>query len=122
MIIRYIKIPTMIFLPITKLPKASITLPASALLRINLVEEIFKDSLNKVAIRSKEGNMENSRGSLTYIEIINIISDKDIFIVSSKSINKVGIGTIINNTIAITAIATTISPNLNNAVFLLLIL
>lgn len=106
----------MVLLPMTKLPNASITLPASAFPSINLVEEIFRDNLNNVVINSKEGNMENCRGSLIYIDIIKIIRDKDIFIVSNKSIKKVGIGTIINNTIAITAMATIISPNLNKAV------
>ena len=108
-------------LPITKLPKASITFPASAFPRISLVEEIFNDNLNKVVIKSNEGKIENCRGSFIYIAIIKIIRDKEIFIVSNKSIKKVGMGMIINNTIAITAMATIISPNLNKAVFLLLI-
>jgi len=103
------------------LPKASITFPASAFPRINLVEEIFNDNRNKVAINSNDGKIENCKGSFMYIAIISIISDNEILIVNNKSIKKVGIGIIINNTIDITAMATIMSPNLNKITFPLLI-
>mgnify|MGYP001179710399 CR=1 FL=1 len=51
---------------------------------------------------------------MVYIEINNITRDNAIFSVNNISNKNVDTGIIINSTMAITAIATTISPNLNN--------
>ena len=80
----------------------AITAPACPLfVKINLVEDTFKDSLNRVVIKRSEGNTENSNASLTYIVVSNITMANAILIINIKSKKKGGNGTII---ISITAI------------------
>ena len=63
-IVMIIKItpPTTMLPPVTKVPNAWITSPASPFARISLVDAIPSTSLNIVPIRMIEGNAASSRG------------------------------------------------------------
>ena len=102
--------PTMALPPITKLPKASITSPASPFNRIYLVVVMLSAILKIVVISKSEGNTEKSSASLLNIAINNIRSDNDMFILSIISTRNSGIGIIIIRIINIIPTDTTISP------------
>ena len=94
--IRNIIKPTTAFPWSTKLPKVAITAPACPpSVKINLVEETFKDNLNNVVIKRSDGNTENSKVSFIYIDVSNIISDNDILRINIKSSKNGGNGIII---------------------------
>ena len=63
---------------------------------------MFRPSLNIVVIRSNDGKIENSKGSLMYIVKRRITSDNAIFTTNSISSNHVGSGMIIRNIARIT--------------------
>jgi len=63
------------------------------------VDEIFSPSRNKVVIKSREGKIENSSGSLIYMVIHNIRKDMAMFTINIKSSTKVGRGIMIKNII-----------------------
>jgi len=110
-IISKIITPTIMSLPITKLPNASITCPAYPLESISLVDDILS-AIRKMVVMSKSyGNIENSNGSLTYKLMSNIISAKAILKDSNMSSKKEGNGNIISNATATTTIAIAISAN-----------
>src|SRR6056297_3238894 len=95
-IIRNIIKPTTGLLPITKLPKVLITLPASPPFpSINLVDDIFNDSLNNVATNSNEGNDDSSRGESTYNADNSSTRENVMLIINRKSSIAALIGTTI---------------------------
>src|SRR6056297_3784417 len=113
MIIRNIIKPTIGLLPITKLPKVLITFPAfPPFPNINLVEDIFNDSLNSVATNNNEGNEDSSRGESTYSADNKSTKEKVIFIINKKSNIAVLIGTTMITIILIISPAIILSFNL----------
>ena len=56
------------------------------------MDEILSPSLNKVVIKSRDGNTENSSVSLMYMVITRISRDSDIFSINKKSSMGVGRG------------------------------
>ena len=65
--------------PVTNVPNAWITSPASPLARISLVDAIESTSLNIVPIRIIEGKDANSRVFRTYKDIIKSTTPRVIF-------------------------------------------
>ena len=72
----------------------------------------LSDSLNNVVIRSTVGNVEKSRGSLTYTDIIKTKKETAIDIDNNISSRKGGKGKIIVNNIPIRDIANITSGDL----------
>jgi len=87
----------------TKSPKALITWPEDPeFVRIFLVVDTLIPSLNSVVISSREGKIENSKGSRMVMVITKIIMDKDIFSIIATSTKGAGSGIINNNMIVST--------------------
>ncbi len=101
--------PTTKLFPTTILPKASITFPASALVRIRRVEEIFSARRKRVAVSSREGKMLRCRVSLIKRVVSRMIREKVIFRVSRMSRTSLGTGTIMMATTITKATAARIS-------------
>jgi hypothetical protein len=53
--------------------------------RINRVDEMFKASLNRVVIKSNDGNMEKSSGPLIYMVVKRIINEMAMLKINIKS-------------------------------------
>ena len=92
--------------PVTNVPNAWITSPASPFARISLVEAIDKTRRNIVPIRIIEGNEASSRGFCTNKENINKTTPKAMFneiekfiIQLGTSINKIKISAITKSAI-----------------------
>ena len=92
-IIKKITPPTTMLPPVTNVPNASITSPASPFARINLVDAIERTSLNIVPNNIIDGNAANSRVFCTYKAIIKSTIPRVIFKLMEKFITQVGIST-----------------------------
>jgi len=103
--------PTTTLSCITNVPKALTTSPGLPSARISLVDDIFSESRNTVVINSNEGKMENCNASLVYTVFNRIITDSEILSANNISSNVGGTGIIMIKTMAISNIATLISPN-----------
>ncbi|MBA7704123.1 hypothetical protein ES703_112923 [subsurface metagenome] len=90
--IKKITSPTTKLPPATKPPKAWIIFPALPCRSINLVEATLRERRNSVTKRSREGNVDNSRGSFEDKVIIKMASANDILQARSISNNIVGRG------------------------------
>ena len=87
------------------------TCPASPLLlNINLVDDMFKPSLNIVVISNSDGKIENSRGSFIYNAVNRITNDIAKLNINRKSRNSVFNGIIISATTESTINAKNTSP------------
>ncbi len=104
---------------ITKLPNASITCPAAVVPscprdRMRRVEARLSDSRSMVAISSTVGKAENSSGVWMNRAVIRISTDRMIEIASAMSSRGAGSGRIRTTRIAITPIASAMSPRLSS--------
>ena len=105
---------------ITKLPNASMTWPAAAVpscpcARIRRVEARLSASRSMVAISSTVGKAENSSGAWMNSAVIRISTDRMIEIASARSSRIGGSGRISTTRIAITPIASAMSPRRSSA-------
>ena len=78
------------------------------------VDEMLSPSRKSVVMRRRVGKIENSRGSLTYIDIIRMTSESPIWKINKKSRIKVGSGMIRRKTIRTTNAVTTLLDKLEN--------
>ena len=86
--------PTTRFPLPTKLPKVSTTFPGSPVVRINFVEETFKE-IRKIVVKSnKVGKLDMLNASLENKALNNTISEIEIFKANKTSKRIDGIGTI----------------------------
>ncbi|MBA7687765.1 hypothetical protein ES703_96237 [subsurface metagenome] len=76
---------------------------------INRVDATFRESLKRVVTRSREGNMEKSRGFSVYMAIRRIVIARVIFRARRKSRSIVGKGMIITTRIVTTPTTVSIS-------------
>ena len=101
--------------PITKLPKAWITWPAASVpscprARMSRVEARLSASRSMVAISSTVGKAENSSGAWMNSAVIRISTDRMIDMASAISSSGAGSGRIRTTRIAITPMASPMSP------------
>ena len=92
-IIKKITPPTTMLPPVTNVPNAWITSPASPFAKIKRVEAIDKTRRNIVPKRIIDGNAANSNGFCTYKDIIKSTIPKVMFKLIEKLITHEGIST-----------------------------
>ena len=107
--IKKITPPTTMLPPVTNVPNACTTSPASPFARISLVDAIDNTRRNIVPIRIIEGNAASSSGFWTYRDIIRRTIPKVIFSEIEKLITQFGISIMRINTKTITKSANAIS-------------
>ena len=106
--------------PITKLPNASMTWPAASVpswpcARMRRVEARLSASRSMVAISSTVGKAENSSGVWMNSAVIRISTERMIEIASAMSSSSAGSGRMSTTRIAITPMASAMSPRLSSA-------
>jgi hypothetical protein len=98
----------------TKLPKASMTAPASPVPRIRRVEDTFRPRRNSVAMSSRLGKAERSRARVAPTAARSNSTEKAMLIVSSRSNSSGGIGMTMRATTNTIATENRVVPNLRD--------
>ena len=112
--------PTTMLPPTTRLPKASITWPASAVSRMTLVDAMFSARRNMVVNSSSVGKVESSTTLGTYITTISSSALIIRFTASSVSISISGTGTMISASTVMMSTPMPTSPPKRLAVFIIM--